>query len=419
MSEEKSFNISKHQVFEAYKLVKANRGAAGVDGQSIEDFEKDLKNNLYKIWNRMSSGSYFPPPVKVVEIPKDGGKVRALGIPTVSDRIAQMVVKNILEAQVEPIFHKSSFGYRPAKSAHDAINEARVRCWVYDWVIDLDIKGFFDNIDHDLVMRAVTKHTNEKWVLLYIERWLKAPAQNPSGEIVQRDKGTPQGGVVSPLLANLFMHYVFDKWVDENIPKLWFERYADDIIIHCKSEKQVKYILPKIKARFEQCKLELHPDKTKVVYCKDEDRKEVHQNKSFDFLGFTFRAREVKDSKGKVFVGFNPAISKKAQKKISKEIRSWRINRRTDKDIQGIADMMTAKVRGWIQYYGKFRSSAMKRTLQSIDRYLIRWVQSKFKRFRRHQRRASRFLDKIAARDPNLFPHWKITKSWAFKPRTE
>lgn len=414
MNKVKPYSISKHVVFEAYKRVKANRGAAGIDGQTIEDFEKNLKNNLFKIWNRMSSGSYMPSAVKVVEIPKSDGKVRKLGIPTVPDRIAQMVVKMHLEPIVEPQFHESSYGYRPGKSAHQAVEKAKVRCWIKDWVIDLDIKGFFDNLDHELVMRAVKKHTSEKWILLYVERWLKASAVLPDGTLVTRDKGTPQGGVISPLLANIFMHHVFDDWLNKHIPKLWFERYADDIIIHCGSQKQVKYVLDRITARLKQCKLELHPDKTKVVYCKDQDRKEDFKEKQFDFLGFTFRAREVVSRKGEHFIGFNPAISQKAGKHIRGEIRKWRLHLWTNKSIQDVARMTAAQTAGWINYYGKFRSSDMKRTLQSIDRYLIKWVQRKYKRFRGHQRRASHYVDDIARRDPSLFPHWVITKSWVF-----
>jgi RNA-directed DNA polymerase len=287
MSKTKPFGISKESIMTAWKKVKANNGACGIDDESIKDFESNLKANLYKLWNRMSSGSYFPPPVKVVEIPKSDGSKRRLGIPTVADRVAQTVVKDYLEQIVEPKFHEDSYGYRPGKSALDAVGVARQRCWRKDWVIDLDIKGFFDNIDHNLVMKAVKRHTQEKWVILYIERWLKAPAQRENGEIVERTKGTPQGGVISPLLANLFMHYAFDVWMKSNFPNCPFERYADDGIVHCSSKKQAECVLDKVRGRLLKCGLELHPEKTKIVYCKDEDRKGSHENESFDFLGYS------------------------------------------------------------------------------------------------------------------------------------
>ena len=228
MDKTKPFHIPKRAVWEAYQRVKANRGAAGVDDQSIEVFEKDLKNNLYKLWNRLSSGSYFPPPVKRVEIDKRGGGTRPLGIPTVADRMAQAVVKAHLEPELEKQFHPDSYGYRPGKSALDAVGRARERCWCNDWVLDLDIRAFFDSISHDLLLRAVRKHTDCAWVLLYIERWLKAPVQLEDGTLEPREKGTPQGSVVSPLLANLFLHYAFDRWMAIHQPSISFERYADD-----------------------------------------------------------------------------------------------------------------------------------------------------------------------------------------------
>jgi RNA-directed DNA polymerase len=404
----KPFSISKHVVWEAYLRVKANKGAAGIDEQSVTDFEDDLKNNLYKIWNRMSSGSYFPPPVRTVSIPKSNGGIRKLGIPTVGDRIAQMVVKLYLEPAVESHFHPDSYGYRPGKSALDAVKTARERCWKYDYVIDLDIKGFFDNLDHSLIMRAVKKHTNIEWVLLYIERWLKAPVQLEDGTLVQRDRGTPQGSVVSPLIANIFMHHAFDNWLREKFPFAPFERYADDALIHCKSQQQAKYVLEAISKRLGQCKLELHPEKTKVVYCKDELRKGSHEHERFDFLGFTFRPRLSKNKKGKHFVNFSPAISDKAGKEISRTIRSWRLNCRSDKSLEDLAHMFNAQVQGWINYYGRFYKSAMYPMLRHIEMFLIRWAQRKYKRFRRHRTNAGRWLGQIARREPKLFAHWRL-----------
>jgi RNA-directed DNA polymerase len=273
MSEAKPFGISQWEVWEAYKRVKANQGAAGVDEQSIADFEKRLQDNLYKIWNRMSSGSYFPPPVRTVKIPKANGGERKLGIPTVSDRIAPMVVKSRLEPEVDPRFHADSYGYRPGKSALEAVGQARQRCWRYDWIIDLDIRGFFDNISHDLLIRAVKKHAQDKWVVLYLQRWLKAPVQEEDGRLVPREKGTPQGGVISPLLANLFLHYAFDRWMAKQYPQVPFERYADDAIVHGRTEAEAQEVREAIAARLRECGLELHPEKTKIVYCKDDDRR--------------------------------------------------------------------------------------------------------------------------------------------------
>ena len=306
----KSFIISKWQVLKAYELVKANAGAAGVDKQSLSDFEQNLKSNLYKLWNRLSSGSYFPPPVKAVAIPKKAGGERILGIPTVSDRIAQMVVKLEFEPQVEPIFLSDSYGYRPNKSALDAIGVTRQRCWRYDWILEFDIKGLFDNIPHDLLLKAVYKHTDSPWVRLYIERWLMAPMQMPNGEQVVRSLGTPQGGVISPVLSNLFLHYVFDKWLQKHYSKTPWCRYADDGLVHCHSETEARHMLKVLKQRFQDCGLELHPLKTKLVYCKDGIRKGQYENTSFDFLGYTFRRRVCKDRKrNRVFVSFNPAVS--------------------------------------------------------------------------------------------------------------
>ncbi len=272
MSRAKPFEISKQVVWQAYQRVRANRGAAGVDGQSLEVFGKNLKDNLYKVWNRMSSGSYFPPPVRLVEIEKGDGRMRPLGIPTVADRVAQMVVKIYLEPQVEPHFHPDSYGYRPGKSAVDAVAVARQRCWRLHWAIDLDIKGFFDNLDHDLVMKAVCHHTSLPWVRLYVQRWLKAPVQHPNGTRKSRDRGSPQGAVISPLLANLFMHYAFDVWMQRHCPRVQFERYADDVLIHAKSRAQAKYLLFLVRQRLAQCHLELHPDKTRIVYCQGSER---------------------------------------------------------------------------------------------------------------------------------------------------
>lgn len=408
MDKAKPFCISKHVVWEAFKRVKANDGAAGVDGESIAEFEKELKDNLYKLWNRMSSGSYFPPPVRATEIPKDdrGGK-RPLGIPTVSDRVGQTVAKIYLEPQVEPSFHPQSYAYRSRKSATEAVGVARERCWRYDWVLDLDITGFFNNLDHELTMRAVSKHTECRWLILYIERWLKAPAQLEDGSLVSRDKGTPQGGVISPLLANLFLHYAFDEWMRRNYPDIPFERYADDIIVHCRSERQAKWIRSMIKRRLSQCKLEVHPEKTKIVYCKDDKRRGSYQNEKFDFLGFTFRPRLCKSRHGRYFVGFVPAVSDKAAREIRREMRSWRFHLSSDKSLEELSRVCNPILRGWVNYYGQYYKSALCWSFNVFNRILIRWAMRKYKKFRGHRRRATHWLGRIARRQPYLFAHWQ------------
>lgn len=372
MNKAKPFNISKSEIWEAYQQVKANQGAAGVDGQTIAEFEKDLGNNLYKLWNRMSSGSYFPPPVKRVEIPKDGGGTRPLGIPAVADRIAQTVVKRRLEPELEKVFHQDSYGYRPGKSAIEAVGVARQRCWKFNWVLDLDIKGFFDNIDHGLLMRAVRKHTDCKWILLYIERWLKAPVQLEDGRMERRDKGTPQGGVISPLLANLFLHYAFDMWMRRNCPSIPFERFADDIICHCKSEAQAQWLLAKLRERFFRCRLELHPEKTKIVYCKDDDRQGSYPQEKFDFLGYTYRPRRSKNRHGKYFINFSPGVSDKAAKKMRQTIREWKLHLRSDKELEDIARMFNPVLRGWINYFTHYYKSVMYPTLRYLDTVLVK-----------------------------------------------
>ena len=410
MNKAKQFSISKHVVVAAWKRVKANKGIAGVDDQSIEEFERNLKGNLYKIWNRMSSGTYFPPAVRSVEIPKNDGKggTRRLGVPTVSDRISQMVAKLHLEPEVEPMFHEDSYGYRPGKSALDAVARARKRCWQYDWVVDLDISAFFDTLDHKLVLEVVKKHTQEKWILLYIERWLKAPIQMENGELKARDQGSPQGSVISPLLSNLFMHYAFDAWMQEIFPNVPFERYADDAAAHCKTRKQAEYVRDMIAERLKRWKLDLHPEKTQVVYCKDADRKLEHEHVQFTFLGYTFRPRLAKNRWGKHFVNFLPAVSKKAKKAISKEMRSWKIQRRSDKSLDDLARMFNPMVQGWINYYGRFYKSELYPVLRQLNRDLEFWARQKYKRLRIHGRRARAWLARIALREPSLFAHWRF-----------
>ena len=406
MGRAKPFCIAKREVWEAYKRVKANQGAAGVDEVTIAEFEQRVKDNLYRIWNRMSSGSYVPPPVRRVDIPKGEGRTRPLGIPTVSDRIAQMVVKRYLEPILEPVFHEDSYGYRPGRSAHQALSVARQRCWRSDWVLDLDIKGFFDNIDWDLLLRAVRRHTDCKWVLLYIERWLKAPVSMPDGTLMSREKGTPQGAVVSPILANLFLHYAFDRWMRENHPNIPFERYADDVICHCRSEAQVRSLREALEVRFAACKLELHPQKTKIVYCKDANRRGSYPDQRFDFLGYTFRPRRSMNRDGKLFVSFAPAVSDRAARAMRQTMRRWKLHHRNDLVLGEIAQWTRPVLLGWVRYYGRFQPSALRGALRTLDPFIVRWAQRKYKRLRGHPMRAWDWLRRLQASQPALFAHW-------------
>jgi RNA-directed DNA polymerase len=408
MGKAKPFEISKHAVWEAYKRVKANKGAAGIDGKSISAFEKRLKDNLYKIWNRMSSGSYFPPPVKVVEIPKKSGGTRILGVPTVADRIAQMVAKMYFEPKVEPYFHPDSYGYRPGKSAIDAVAVTRQRCWRYNWLLEFDIKGLFDNIGHDLLLRAVKTHTDCKWLLLYIERWLKTPFQMEDGQIIERRSGTPQGGVISPVLSNLFLHYVFDKWMERNFAQNPWARYADDAVTHCRTRKEAEDLLKRLHERFNECGLELHPDKTRIVYCKDDDRRADYPEIKFDFLVYTFRRRRSKNRYGKFFINFTPGVSNKAAKAMRNTIRNWRIHLKPDKSIDDISRMFNPVIRGWINYYGRFYKSSLYPVLRHMNRALVHWARRKYKRLSCHRRRAEHWLGRIARRQPRLFAHWQM-----------
>ena len=408
MNQAKPFSISKKIVWEAYERVKANQGAAGVDSESIEVFEHDLKNNLYKIWNRMSSGTYFPPPVRTVAIPKKDGGERRVGIPTVADRIAQTVAKLYLEPMVEPSFHPDSYGSRPRKSALDAVGTTRQRCWRYAWVIDLDIRGFFDNLDHELVLRAVRKYTQCPWILLYLKRWLEAPAQLEDGTLAPRTKGTPQGGVVSPLVANIFLHLAFDDWMRRVHPGVPFERYADDIVAHCGTEAQAQQVLESIRRRLAQCRLEVHPGKTRIVYCKDDDRSRAYPQERFDFLGYTFRPRRSKNRWGKFFINFTPAVSSRAATKMRQEMRRWRLPLRSDKAIDDLARMWNPVLRGWIQYYGRFYRSALYPVFRHLNSLLVRWAMRKYKRLRHHHRRAEHWLGGVAKREPRLFAHWHL-----------
>jgi len=409
LNKTKPFDISKDLVMQAYEQVKANKGAAGIDQQSLEDFDKNLKDNLYKLWNRMSSGSYFPPPVMAVPIPKKSGGVRILGIPTVADRIAQMVVKLMFEPNVEPHFLPDSYGYRPNKSALDAVGVTRQRCWKYDWVVEFDIKGLFDNIDHELLMKAVKRHTDDKCILLHIERWLKAPMQCANGEVVARNRGTPQGGVVSPMLSNIFMHYAYDAWMSKYQPTVPWCRYADDGLAHCKTENEALQILAELTQRFKKCGLEMHPDKTKIVYCKDDKRKGEYPKVEFEFLGYCFRQRVVKNSKSKkLFSGFLPAASKTAIKSMRTKTRTLGIRLMTELSLLDIAKICNPILRGWINYYGKYGWHGLRSVLRHFNKTLVTWAMRKFKKLKRRRGKATHFIINIQRKQPELFAHWKF-----------
>lgn len=407
MTTAKPFTISKQLVMDAFQVVKANAGSAGIDKQSIEDFERNLKDNLYKLWNRMSSGSYFPPPVKAVPIPKKSGGERILGVPTVSDRIAQMVVKMMFEPKVEPVFLPDSYGYRPGKSALDAIGVTRRRCWEYDWLLEFDIVGLFDNLDHGLLLRAVKHHTQNKWIILYVERWLKAPMQKEDGSLIERTMGTPQGGCISPILSNLFLHYVFDSWMKRTLPQNPWCRYADDGLVHCRSLKEAEEIKLQLQVRFRECGLELHPKKTKIVYCRDGSRKRKYPEIKFDFLGYTFQPRIVKNRKrNSLFCSFSPAVSKSALKAMRSKIRELDIRKRVELSLEQIGQICNPLLRGWIQYYGRFYPSALLPMYRHFNLTLVDWAMRKYRRCRDRKTRAGQFLETIAKKNPALFVHW-------------
>ncbi len=405
----KPFAIPKELVWQAWKQVKANGGAAGADGVTVEAFEKDLKGNLYKVWNRMSSGTYFPPPVRAVEIPKSSGGTRMLGVPAVGDRVAQTVAALALGPRTEAVFHEDSYGYRPRKGALDAVAACRQRCWEKSWVIDLDIRKFFDSVPWDLVIKAVQANVTheQRWITLYVRRWLAAPIVMPDGRVAERDKGTPQGSAVSPVLANLFMHYAFDKWLEREFPAVEFERYADDAVVHCATEQQARRVLAALEERMAEVGLQLHPDKTRIVYCKDRNRRRKDcADTSFTFLGYTFRARQApaRQGGGAMFSAFLPAASKDALNRMSGEVRScastcaaapnWRISPRG-----------STPSSGWMAYYGRFYRTALNGLLQRINTYLVRWAKRKYKRLRTFKK-VRRWWDGLTARQPRLFAHW-------------
>jgi RNA-directed DNA polymerase len=406
----KPYVIAKRAVWDAYQRVKANRGTAGIDDETIAMFEQNLSRNLYKLWNRMSSGSYFPTPVRQVEIPKAKGGTRKLGIPTVADRIAQTVVKQVIEPRLDPMFHPDSFGYRPGRSAKQAIAVTRKRCWRYDWVVEFDIKAAFDQIDHGLLMKAVRSHIKESWIVLYIERWLKAPFETADGSREARERGTPQGGVVSPILMNLFLHYAFDLWMKRNYPNCPFARYADDAVVHCGHKRQAEQLMRAIAERLMECGLTMHPEKSRIVYCQDSNRTELYPHVQFTFLGFTFRPRKAIGKTDRVFTSFLPGVSADAMKRMRHTVRGWLIPRQTPATLAELAERYNPVLRGWWNYYGAFYQTAMRQLARHFDRKLERWARRKYKTLSRHKRRSVEWLAKRRESDPELFAHWSALR---------
>lgn len=405
----KSIPITKEMVWASYKKVKSNGGSAGIDHQSLSDFDKVRSKALYKIWNRLASGSYFSPAIKRVTIPKAGGKTRPLGIPTVSDRIAQQVVKTYLEPRLESVFVENSYGYRPNKSAHSAIQKVQEHVRKYSWVIDLDIAEFFENVNHGLLMKALERHVSEPWVLMYIKRWLEAPVQLEDGTIkLSKGNGTPQGGVISPLLANLYMHYCVDKWLEKHHPSGIMVRYADDLIIHCRSQEEAVRILTSLKERLEVCGLRAHPEKTKIVYCKKDGRNLKGYPVQFDFLGFSFQPIRNRLRQGGSFLQYDCKMSRKSKVRITQELRRLEFHNKTQRGIQDLATLLNPKIRGWIQYYGKISRRSLKPVFYYLHHRLIRWILNKYKSFKGSKVKAVKWLRRVTNSYPNLFYHWEL-----------
>jgi RNA-directed DNA polymerase len=405
--------ITRQMVWEAYLCVKRNKGSGGVDDESLIAFDADRSNKLYILWRRLCSGSYHPKAVREVLIPKSNGAMRPLGIPTVSDRIAQQVVKTYLEPRLEAVFHANSYGYRPGKSAHDALGQVEANIRSYAWVVDMDIKAFFDEVDHVLLQKAIDKHVSEKWAKMYINRWLESPVEKADGTHVGKDgKGTPQGGVISPLLANLFLHYVLDKWLEKYYPNIKFVRYADDVIVHCKTKEEAISLLEAIRNRLSDCKLRLSLEKTKIVYCRNyfRDKQEGYPNK-FDFLGFTFKPRSVASKLGGMFLGFGCAISQKAQTRIVNGWKHQKWHRQTHLELQDIAKALNPQIRGLINYYGKFKITELRRTFRHLQFRLCKWVLNKYKGLRNYYKGGYKWLEEIKISYPSLFYHWGIFSS--------
>lgn len=402
----KTVPIEFSQVVKAYRKVKKGGKAVGIDNQSWVEFDKQTERNLYVIWNRLASGSYHPQAVREVEIPKKDGKVRKLGIPTLKDRIAQQVLKDYMEKRIDRLFHNNSYGYRPLKSAHDAVEQVRQNCFKQDWVIDMDISKFFDEMDHELVLKATTHVLEEKWVKLYVERWLKMPIQKKDGTLQQKEgKGTPQGGVISPLLANLYLHFSLDMWLSKHFPQVNFVRYADDIVIHCNSKEEAETVLEAVKQRLTEVKLQVNESKTRIAYCKDYKRKEKHETVKFEFLGFSYQpGARIGKFDGQIYTAFTAEISQSNQKRIREIIRDNKLWNNTTLDITDIAKSLNMKLRGWINYYSKYSKNKLRRSLIKVDSRLIKWMKNKYKI---NTGKSIIKLKQIKQVNPNLFYHWQ------------
>ncbi len=399
---QKTIPITQSMVLEAYKKVVKGGKSAGVDGVDMESFKGNKRDNLYKIWNRLSSGSYFPPRVKRVYIKKPGGGRRPLGIPTIGDRIAQMVIKNSIEERLEAVFHESSFGYRKGKNAHEAIGRVLRNSRKYSWVLDVDIKGFFDNMDHELLMKALDCHIEEKWIKMYIRRWLESGVE---GDEKSEGKSTPQGGVISPILSNLYLHYAIDKWFEQKYPNLEMVRYSDDTIFHCSTLEETEKLKESLKVRLKECRLEVNEEKTKIVYCKDWRRRENYSNTKFDFLGYTFKPRS---KKGKdLFLGYDAGISGKSRKGICEEIRRTQFHRLTTLSLKDIGNLLNSKIRGWINYYGKYSRYELTKTFRRLDKRLVKWLLNKNKKLKAQMGKGYNLLKRIREKNPKLFAHWE------------
>jgi group II intron reverse transcriptase/maturase len=403
----KTVPIEYYDVAKAYQKVRKGGKAVGIDQQSWADFDKEPERNLYVIWNRLASGSYHPQPVREVEIPKKDGSKRKLGIPTLRDRIAQQVVKDYMEKRIDKLFHENSYGYRPLKSAHQAIEQVRQNTFGFDWVLDMDISKFFDEVDHDLTLKAVSHVMEEKWVLMYVDRWLKMPVQKQDGTVEPKQgKGTPQGGVISPLLANLYLHFAMDKWLSNHYPTVRFVRYADDVVIHCSTHQQAEQVKEALINRLAEVKLKVNESKTHIAYCKDYRRKESHEKVKFEFLGFSYQPRARKSKRdGKNFMAFTAEISPTNKKRIIQTIRELGAWRDPRVEIQSIAAQLNAKLRGWINYYGLYSKRSLRIALVKVEERLVKWLKKKHKA---GTRKARAKLKVIRRENPELFYHWKI-----------
>lgn len=404
---DKPFSIRKQTVLEACQHVRRKKGAPGCDGIDFEAFERHEAANLYKIWNRMSSGSCFPSPVLAVQIPKKNGKMRTLGIPTIEDRVAQMVVLKVIEPGIEPLFHPDSYGYRPRKSAIEAVATARRRCWKFPYVIELDIKGLFDNIDHALLMRVVEMHVKEKWAVLYIKRWLETPFIDGDGKETPRVTGTPQGGVISPILANLFMHYAFDMWMQIHHPEAPFERFADDALIHCGTREEAENIRAELAKRFAECRLEMNEEKTRIAYCRSTSNTNDEPITTFEFLGYLFKPEYLKCKDGVLRVCFIAQVGKTGEQRLRDKVRAKQLKSMCGSTVEQIARELNPTVRGWINYFRKFSPSAMRTALQWVDEHIIGWAMKKYKTLRGSRRKARRWLERLREHSPDMFAHWK------------